>query len=192
MRTTIHDLANLLSGVKGILELSDPERPLTVRDRARLDAILTDGMTTLERARHLALDTLPDATLEAGGDWRNRLSEELGPLSVVSRCRFEVTYEGDASFDRWPGDLLRGYILAVSRQILPYVRDSQVRIVCAADAGEWRLRWTPAPSMPESLNPGRDERPRDIGSRWATRVGAVLGVVFAVEGDTLLARIPRS
>lgn len=191
MRSAIHDLANLLSGIRGILELSDPERPLTQRDRARLDAILSDGMTTLERARYLAMGTLPDAILESGSDWRRKLTEELDPLAVVFRCKFEVAYEGEASHDRWPGDLLRGYVLALSRQILPYVQGSKMGILCGADQKEWRLRWVPASNIPESLRPELEARPRDISARWALRVGGSLGASLTTDNGSLLARIPR-
>ena len=191
MRSAIHDLANLFSGIQGILELSDPERPLSQRDRSRLDAILSDGITTLERARYLAMGTLPDAILESGPDWRRKLLAELGPLSVVFRCEFEVAYEGEIAQDRWPGDLLRGYILALCRQILPYVQGPQVGILCCADHKEWRLRWHPASTIPESLQPELEARPRDISARWALRVGGSLGATLATEGGALVARIPR-
>ena len=191
MRSSIHDLANLLSGIRGILELSDPGRPLSSRDRARLDAILTDGMTTLERSRYLATGSLPDANLEAGSDWRGKLTAELKPLAVVFRCEFEIAYEGEAIHDRWPGALLRGYVLALSRQILPYVQGTKVGILCGADQKEWRLRWNPASNIPESLRPELEARPRDISARWALRVGDSLGASLATEAGMLLARIPR-
>ena len=191
MRSAIHDLANILSGIQGILELSDPERPLSPRDRGRLDAILTDGMTTLERSRYLAMGTLPDAVIEAGPDWRRQLLEQLQPLSVVFRCKIEVSYEGETIHDRWPGELLRGYVLALYRQILPYVQGSALSLLCGADQKEWRLRWSPAPNIPESLHPELDARPRDISARWALRVGGSLGVTLSAEDGFLLARIPR-
>lgn len=191
MRSAIHDLANSLSGIRGILELSDPGRPLSPRDRTRLDAILTEGMTTLERSRFLAMGTLPDAILEPGPDWRRELQEQFQPLSVIFRCKFEVGYEGEATYDRWPGDLLRGYVLALSRQILPYVQGSVLGILCGADHREWRLRWNPASNVPESLRPEMEARPRDISARWALRVGSSLGVCLSTEDGSLLARIPR-
>ena len=191
VRSAVHDLANLFSGIRGILELSDPRRPLSLRDRARLDAILSDGMTTLERARYLAMGILPDAILESGPDWRCKLQEELEPLAVVFRCEFEVVYEGELSHDHWLGNLLRGYILALSRQILPYIQGSRVGILCGADQKEWRLRWNPAASIPESLRPELAARPRDISARWALLVGGSLGANLTAEDGVLLARIPR-
>ena len=43
MRSSIHDLANTLSGIRGILELSDVQKPLSPRDRARLAVAELDG-----------------------------------------------------------------------------------------------------------------------------------------------------
>jgi hypothetical protein len=191
MRSAIHDLANILSGIRGILELSDPGRPLSPRDRIRLEAILTDGMSTLERSRYLAMGTLPDATMEPGPDWRHQLKAQLQPLSVVFRCAVDVSYEGEAAHDRWPGELLRGYVLALSRQILPYVQGSALGILCGADQKEWRLRWNSAASVPESLRPELETRPRDISARWGLRTGGSLGAILSAEGGFLLARIPR-
>jgi hypothetical protein len=191
MRSAIHDLANILSGIRGILELSDPSRPLSPRDRTRLEAILTDGMNTLERSRYLAMGTLPDAVLEPGTDWRRQLKEQLQPLAVVFRCTITVDYEGELAHDRWPGELLRGYATALSRQILPYAQGPTMGILCGADQKEWRLHWSPASNVPESLCSEVESRPRDISARWGLRVGGSLGATLSVEGGSLLARIPR-
>lgn len=191
MRSSLHDLANSLSGIRGILELSDPNRPLSPRDRERLEAILAEGMVTLDRSRSLAMGTLPDALPETGTDFRHLLKEHLAPLCSLFRAHIVVGYKGGADHDRWPGELLRGYATAVTRQILPYVQGRPLEILCGADEREWRLRWTPATAIPESLRPELEARPRDISARWALRVGGSLGVSLHQEGDTLLARIPR-
>ena len=47
MRSALHDLANVLCGIRGILELSDPQQPLSPRDQSRLDAVIADGMVAL-------------------------------------------------------------------------------------------------------------------------------------------------
>lgn len=191
MRSSLHDLANAMSGIRGILDLSDPLRPLSPRDRERLDAIISEGMVTLERSRYLAMASLPDALLESGTDWRHLLKEQLSQLGTLFRVAFQVSHEGDSSHDRWPGELLRGYATALTRQILPYVQGGNLGILCAADATEWRLRWTPSTGIPDSLRADHETRPRDISARWALRVGGSLGVILSMEGDTLLARIPR-
>jgi hypothetical protein len=189
MRSALHDLANVLAGVRGILDLSDPDRPLASRDRLRLEAVLDEGMTTLERSRNLAMETLPGAEVQPGAPWRAELLEQLGPLGILFKCRFDLSYLGDPGLDRWPGELLRGYARAVSRQVLPYVHDGSLAIRCEADRQEWRLIWSPAELLPESLTV--EGKQLDISSRWARRVGASLGVALVCEHGALTARIPR-
>lgn len=191
MRSALHDLANCLSGIRGILELSDASRPISPRDQARLDAVLLDGMGVLDRARHLAMGTLPDGLQESGTDWRFQLHEQLKPMGVLFRCDFTLAHEGDPLHDRWPGELLRGYAVALARQVLPYVQSGCLSILTGADSREWRIRFSPAPGIPESIRPELEARPRDISARWALRVGGSLGATLQVEQETLLIRVPR-
>jgi hypothetical protein len=190
IRSALHDLANVLAGVRGIIDLS-AERPLTSRDRDRLGAVIDEGTTTLDRTRSLAMGLLPGAEPEPGLEWRSQLLEQLQPMSVIFRCRFEATYEGAPQADEWPGDLLRGYVQAVTRQVLPYVRGGALTLHFAADAEAWRVRWHPVPLMPENLLPGDGERSQDISARWASRAGDALGAALTLEDGTLLARLPR-
>jgi hypothetical protein len=190
IRSALHDLANVLAGVRGILDLS-ADRPLTARDRERLDAVIDEGTTTLDRSRNLAMGLLPPAEPEPGPEWRGRLLEQLQPMSVIFRCRFEASYEGDPQADAWPGELLRAYVQAVTRQVLPYVRGGTLALHFTADAQTWRVRWHPVPIMPENLLPGGEERAQDISARWAQRTGEALGAVTALEDGALLARLPR-
>lgn len=190
IRSALHDLANVLAGVRGILDLS-ADRPLTPRDRDRLDAVIDEGTTTLDRSRNLAMNLLPAAEPEPGLEWRSRLLEQLQPMSVIFLCRFEATYEGDPQADAWPGELLRGYVQAVTRQVLPYVRGGALALHFTADAQAWRVRWRPVPLMPENLRPDAGERAQDISARWAQRAGEALGAVTALEDGSLQARIPR-
>jgi len=191
MRSSLHDLANVLSGIRGILELSDPNLPLTPRDQARLDAVVSDGMVALDRSRHLAMGTLPESMVESGLDWRHQLSEQLKPLGTLFRRRFEVLFEGEPADDRWPGELLRSYALALTRQVLPYVQTESLSIRCASGSREWRLCWPHATVVPESLRPEENTRPRDISARWAIRVGESLHASLSADKDGLLVRIPR-
>lgn len=191
MRSALHDLANVLSGIRGILELSDPHQPLTPRDQSRLDAVITDGMAALDRARHLAMGTLPESMVESGADWRHQLGEQLKPMGVLFRRRFEIRYEGQLTDDRWPGELLRGYAAALTRQILPYVNVESLEIITHANTKEWRLRWPQAMVIPESLNPQLTARPRDIGARWVLRVGETLGAILHSDAEGLSLRVPR-
>jgi len=185
-------MANTLSGIRGILELSEPSAPLSPRDRARLEAILLEGIGTLERARHLAMESLPQATIEPGTDWRRHLKAMLEPLSVIFRCNIEVGFEGSPGADQWPGDLARGYALALTRQILPYVQGGSMSILCSADGDHLKIRWQPVSNIPEGLQKGDDTRSRDIAARWATRTGDALGARLVGEAEALVALIPRA
>jgi len=191
MRSALHDLANVLSGIRGILELSDPHLPLTPRDQARLDAVISDGMVALDRSRHLAMGTLPESMVESGLDWRYQLIEQLKPLGTLFRRRFEITFKGEPADDRWPGELLRSYALALTRQVLPYVQAESLAIHSSADAKEWRLRWPHTTEVPESLRSDMETRPRDISARWTIWVGVALHVTLSADKDGLLAQIPR-
>jgi hypothetical protein len=191
IRSTLHDMANVLAGVRGIIDLTLPGQPISQRDRDRLGAVIQEGVATLERSRHLAVSTLPESDLEPGPTWREVLLEDLDPLGVLFRCRFELTYQGAPEWDQWPGKLLNDYVRAVTRQVLPYAKAAVLGITCCAGPDGWSLRWSPAPTLPEALTPGPEDRPMDICSRWAARAGAVLGASLSCEGESLVARLPR-
>jgi hypothetical protein len=190
-RSTLHDMANILAGIRGIVDLCPPGQPLAPRDRDRLGAVVEEGITALERSRHLALGTLPEAALEPGGAWRESLREDLEPLGVLFRCRFDLAGPPAPEWDQWPGRLLRGYARAVTRLVLPYAKAPVVALEGGADAQGWDLRWSPAPVFPEILAPGPEDRPMDICAHWALRVGEALGISLAWEAGRLSARIPR-
>ncbi len=191
MRSAIHDLANVLCGIRGILDLSDPHLPLTPRDQSRLDAVISDGMVALDRSRHLAMATLPESMVESGQDWRYQLTEQLKPLGILFRRHFEVLYGGGPAEDRWPGELLRSYAVALTRQVLPYVSSETLEIHSRANSREWSLRWPHTTEVPESLQPGMETRPRDISARWALAAGTALHATLSADKDGLLVRIPR-
>jgi hypothetical protein len=189
-RATLHDLANVLGGVRGIMELNPPGQPVTARDHDRLVSVVEEGIATLERCRHLVLATLPEAGLEAGAAWRQALAAELVPLWTLFRCRFDLAYHGDPRWDRWPGPLLRGYVRAVARQVLPIARPAAMAVTGGADADGWWLRWDPVPILPESLAPDPGDRSMDVSARWAARVGTFLGASLTLEGGALVVRLP--
>ena len=191
MRSTLHDMANVLAGIKGIVDLNLPGQPISQRDRQRLEAVIDEGIATLDRCRHLTMATLPDDTLEPGGAWREQVLEELEPMATLFRSRFELVFEGVPEWDQWPGKLLRGYVRAVTRQVVPFAKGSVMSIRCNAGPDGWGFQWTPAPALPESLGPGAEDRPMDICSRWAARAGSALDAALFCEAGTLSARIPR-
>jgi hypothetical protein len=192
MRSTLHDLANVLAGVRGIIDLNPPGQPISQRDRDRLEAVIEEGISTLNRCRHLTLETLPEADPEPGPVWREQLLEELQPIGILFRCRFELSFEGAPDWDQWPGALLRGYARAVTRQALPYAKTDVMNIHGSAGPDGWQLRWTPAPTLPDTLTPGPADKPLDICSRWAIRAGLALGASLACGDGSLVARIPRT
>lgn len=189
IRSTLHDVANVLAGIRGIIDLNSPGEPLTSRDRDRLEAVIEEGMATLERSRHLAMGSLPSTAPEAFATWREQLLEQLRPMATIFKRAVEVSMDGaDAP---WPGESLRGYIRAVTRQVLPYVRTGQLVIQCSAQAQEWQVRWQGVSAIPENLLPAPEDRQRDIASRWAIRVAASQDIHLALEEGALVARIPR-
>ncbi len=191
MRAALHDMANVLAGIQGVLELTDPGRPLGVRDKDRLDAVVVEGMATLERARHLAMGTFPEAALQEGPDWRAQLLDELKPMGVLFKCAFAVTFEARGGTDQWPGARLRSYLRAVARQALPYVRDHLLTIRCAAEPTRWCIRMEPVSFLPEGLAARDPERPGDIGARWAWALAVPLGVALTCDDGGLSMQVPR-
>lgn len=191
IRSTLHDMANVLAGVKGILDLNVPGQPISPRDRQRLEAVLDEGVTSLERGRHLAMATLPDRVPEPGPDWRAQLLEEMQPMATLFRSAFDLAFEGAPECDQWDGNLLRSYVKAVTRQVMPHAKNGTLRIRCAAGPEAWRLAWSPVPALPENLAPDADESSMDICGRWARRTGSALGSSLECRDGCLMAHVPR-
>lgn len=192
MRASLHDISNVLAGVRGILELNPVDRPLSPRDRDRLDAVISEGMGILDRARHLAMGTLPGREMESGEEWRALLRRQILPMALLFRNDVEIGYTGDPAADRWPGELLRGYCYALIRHVLPYTQGRTLNILFSADERAWRVQLSPVNTLPDSLLESDEIHPRDISTRWVLRVGSELGVVITYQNERVLASIPRS
>jgi hypothetical protein len=180
IRAALHDLANTLSGIQGILDLSDPARPLSIRDRDRLAAVLSEGHVTLTRARSLAMEALPAEGREPGLDWVAKLQEQLAPLGVLFRSRTEVF----CGSPEMPGPRLRGFAHAMARLLLPYAAEDGLKITGEAGKDGWVLCFEPAAALPEALEPS-GAKPRDIAGRWARRLGESLEARYEVGGEVL-------
>lgn len=180
IRAALHDMANSLSGIQGILDLSDPSRPLTARDRERLSAVLREGQTTLGRARSLAMDTLPAGPPEDGAEWSAQLQDQLDPLCTLFRSRIEVA----CAAARMPGLPLRAFLHALSRLLLPYAAEQGLRLVASSGPQEWEVRLSPVAALPEALDPS-SKGPRDIASRWTARLAEAQGLRFEVNDGVL-------
>ncbi|HLO68073.1 MAG TPA: hypothetical protein VK188_13700 [Holophaga sp.] len=190
MRAALHDLANVLAGVQGVLDLTPEDAPLSPRNRARLDAVVSEGLGILGRARHLAMGTLPDASLQSAREWREQLADELKPLALLHKAPLEVELEPGPGPDAFPGEALRTYVRSACRQVLPYAR-SGLRIQARSEADHWRLRMAPVSQLPEGLCALPEGRSGDIAGRWALRVAQALDIAVAFEDGGLTIRIPR-
>lgn len=190
----IHDLSNSFAGIQGILDLSDPAQPLSKIQRQRLDSLLADGFLLLQRTRHLALGTRPEANPESGTAWREAFQTETRAMAAAFRCDIGIRHQGDPADDQWPGELARGWALAVTRQVLPFFRPTQdfpgLQIETEADARQWRLAWQPVHDLPLCLKAGSDP-PRDISAYWAMEISRALRVEVTFDQGRILARLPR-
>ncbi len=190
-RSTLHDMNNAFGGLLGILELNpDPAKPLPARDRQRMEAVAREGLALVTLARSLALERLPESEPMDGEAWRMGLNTRLASLSTLHRCPVILSYRGEASMDRWPGALLQHYVACVSKQLFPLIAPGPMGLVMEADDAAWRIRWVPAPGLPQSLQPGED-RPRDLAAHFVLGLNARLGISLESDGDGLLAVIPR-
>lgn len=190
-RSTLHDVNNAFGGVLGILELNaDPSKPFSQRDRQRMEAVAREGLALVTLARALALDRLPESELTDGEAWRSALNTRLAPLSTLHRCPVILSYRGDAADDQWAGGLLQNYAACVSKQLFPLITPGPLGLVFEADPLHWRIRWVPAPGLPQSLQRG-EERPRDLAAHFVLALNDRLDITLEMEEGGLLAVIPR-
>jgi hypothetical protein len=189
-RTTLHDFNNLLAGIQGVLDLSDPLQPLSPRNRLRLEASLEEGRNLVAMARTLALKRLPDAGSLAWSEWREGLLQRLEPLSVLFNCPMEVV-NAAASGPAWPAPLLQDWAAAFSRQLLPWIAPGTLRIEAEASGSHWVLRWPGAPPIPPGLRPDPPEDAAlNLTSLWLRATANRLQVRLEEEGGALIARMP--
>lgn len=189
IRAALHDVANVFAAIQGVLDLTPPGRPLADRDRDRLEAVLDEGAATLGRARHLAMGTCPGSEAEEAFDWQAHLAGDLKALGVLYRRRISVRVEDPSR--PWPGGLLRGYLRAAVKQVLPYVQGDLLELACRAGDEAWTVGLSPIPFVPESLLEQPEDKPGDISGRFALRVADVLRLTLSCENGTLTIRIPR-
>jgi len=189
IRSALHDMANVLSGFRGILDLSDPSSPLSSRDRTRLDAVLREAQSMVQRTRNLTLGTLPEGPKESPEAWRNALLEQLQPLATLFRAPLDIRCDAPAT-QALPGPVLREFVHGMARLLLPYAGESGIRVRCRLDAGAWRLDFEPAEAIPSCLLPGASER-RDIAARWVGFLIDSLQIRLSHEGETLSATFSR-
>lgn len=123
-------------------------------------------------------------------DWCAELERQLAPLSAIFRCAFELHPSTEALDARWGGELLREYLLGVTRVLLPYVQGGRLQVELGLEGRHWVIQWTPVSTLAESLNP-KTQRPRDVTSHWILRLTEGLDAVLSHRDRTAVARVPR-
>jgi len=187
IRSALHDVANVFSGIRGILDLSDPARPLSVRDRDRLDAVLREGLSMVHRARSLTLGMVPERSVESPEAWKQALLEQLQPLATMFRAPLDIRCDAPAT-QGVPGPILREFVHAMARLLLPYAGDSGIQVRCSPESGVWKLEFLPAEAIPDCLLPGAKGR-RDIAARWAAFLIEACQITLSIDGERLTALV---
>jgi hypothetical protein len=191
-RAALHDFNNLLAGVQGVLDLSDPRLPLDGRNRLRLEATLEDGKTLIAMARALALGRHPDPGLLTWFDWKAGLNARLEPLAALFRCPIELVDMG-ADGVSWPSPLLQEWAAAFTRQILPWVAPGPLRLEAKAAKDAWYLTWVGDAPLPVALRSELPlDAPKSLPAYWLRSTGERLGLSIRETPRGLEARMERS
>jgi hypothetical protein len=191
-RAALHDFNNLLAGLQGVLDLSDPRLPLDARNRTRLESTLEDGKTLITMARALALGRYPDPGLASWPEWKGGLDERLKPMAELFRCPINVVDRG-ADGSPWPAPLLQDWAAAFTRQILPWAAPGPLRLEATASAEAWTLTWVGDAPIPAALRPDAPaDTHKNLPSYWLRATGERLGVSILESAGGLVARVERT
>jgi len=189
-RATLHDFNNLLAGVQGVLDLSDPRLPLDARNRMRLETTLEDGKTLIHMARSLALGRHPDSGLAPWSEWRAALEARLESMAVLFRCPIELVGR-EADGTAWPTVLVE-WAAAFTRQILPWAAPGPLRLEVAASPAAWTLTWLGDAPIPTAPPPGPPpERPRNRPPLGPRATAGGLDITLQETPGGLVARMAR-
>ena len=191
-RAALHDLNNLLAGIQGVLDLSDPQLPLDERNRLRLECTLEDGKRLISMARALALGSLPDAGLADWAEWKGGLEGRLAPIAELFRCPVIVASQG-AEAGHWPTPLLQDWAAAFTRQILPWAAPGPLQVEATCSEATWSLTWLGDAPIPAALGPEPPaEAPRNLPTLWLRATGARLGITLEETPRGIVARMARN
>jgi hypothetical protein len=190
-RAALHDFNNLLAGVQGVLDLSDPRLPLDARNRLRLEATLEDGKTLITMARALALGRHPDPGLTSWFDWRAGLNARLDPLSALFRCPIDLVDMGAAGA-AWPSPQLQDWATAFTRQILPWTAPGPLRLEAKAATDAWYLTWVGDAPLPVALRAELPpDAPKSLPAFWLRSTAERLGLSVRATPGALVVRMAR-
>lgn len=191
-RATLHDFNNLMSGLQGVVDLSDPARPMDPRNRMRLEASLQEGKVLIGMARTLALGRVPDGGAATWQDWAPGLLERLAHMADLFRCPVEVIAVRPGG-DPWPAPLLQDWAAAFTRQLLPWATPGPLRLEAEATDTAWVLRWITDAPLPAALRPDPPaDAPRNLHAFWLRRVAEQLTLEIEEGAGCLLVRLPRA
>lgn len=190
-RAALHDFNNLLAGLQGVLDLSDPRLPLDVRNRMRLESTLEEGKTLIQMARSLALGRHPDPGLASWREWKGALEARLQTMATLFRCPIELV-EAGADGVTWPVPVLVEWAAAFTRQILPWAGEGPLRVEAMAAPEAWILTWLGDAPIPMALLPDPPpDAPKNLPSLWLRDCGERLGISLQQTPRGLVARMAR-
>lgn len=192
-RASLHDFNNLLAGIQGVLDLSDPRQPLSPRNRMRLEASLEDGKTLVAMVRGMALGRWPDTGQVPWLEWKQGLELRLDHLSIIYGCPVEVVRLDNPTEDSWPSPLLQDWAAAFSRQILPWIAPGTLRLEVERSLDGWVIRWPGAPPIPINLQP---DPPADaalnVMALWVRTMTERMHITLEAAEGLITARIPEA
>lgn len=190
-RAALHDFNNLMAGLQGVVDLTDPARPMDPRNRMRMEAALEEGKTLIGMARALALGRLPDEGAASWPEWAAGLRERLAAMGDLFRCPIEVVAVR-AGAEPWPAPLLQEWTVAFTRQLLPWAAPGPLRLEAEADAAGWTLRWITDAPLPPGLRPDPPpDAPRNLYTFWLRSMAAHMGLDLRTRPGALEAYLPH-
>ena len=189
-RAALHDFNNLMAGLQGVLDLTDPDLPMDPRNRLRLGSVLEDGKSLVAMARALALGRLPDAGVASWAEWGAGLQSRLDPMADLFHCPVAVVDAG-AGARPWPHPLFQDWAVTFTRQILPWAVPGPLRLEAAIRDGAWELRWITDAPLPSALEavPSKDA-PKNLPAFWLRGMADHLGLSVERQEGLLRVRAP--
>ena len=190
-RAALHDFNNILAGLQGVLDLSDPRLPLDVRNRMRMEYSIEEGKTLVAMARALALGRHQDAGLASWAEWKAGLETKLEPMAMLFRCPIELVDLGAAGVT-WPTPQLTEWAAAFTRQVLPWAAPGPLRLEATATPEVWTLTWVGDTPLPPALQPDPPaDGPKNLHTFWLRETSERLGIAILKTPEGLVARMPR-
>ena len=190
-RAALHDFNNLMAGLQGVLDLSDPTLPFDSRNHGRLGTILEDGKSLVAMARTLALGRFPESGLVTWAEWEGGLRERLDPLASLFGCPIDLAEDGAADAS-WPAPLFQDWAAVFTRQLLPWATPGPLRLEAEALPDAWVLRWiTDAPLPPALRAAPVPDAPRNLPSFWLKAVADRMNLHLEIDPGRLLVRHSR-